>query len=155
MGLTVGALLIIEQYMLMRASQLAFFCLIILLSGCATKHPDNVRLLETQPGRMLLDINKSRWEGFVGPDGNPGYMYRVYCATLEGDGPTFINPPFEDSPSDFKCVGTITLDRAHKLVTVDMRRITSAPGQPQQTRPHPANGTYKIDFIGKYLDQVH
>jgi hypothetical protein len=142
----------IEQYLfIVKAS--ALFCLIILLSGCATKHPDDIRLIERGAGVSTLNINRARWEGFLGPDGNPGYVYWTYYATLDGDGPIYVNPPFQDMPSDFKCIGTITLDREHKLVTVNMRRIISAPGQPVRTRSHPANGTYKINFIGKYFDQ--
>jgi hypothetical protein len=135
----------------MRILQLLFLSLFIaIFAGCATKPPDHVELLESGPGEFSLAICKQQWGGLFGPEGFVGYQTWTYWAILKGEGPIFVNPKFTDMPSDYQCIGTITLDKAHNVVIVKMSRIVSSPGSPLQTKPHPANGTYKIDVIGKY-----
>jgi len=99
------------------------------------------------PGKLLLSITKQEWRGVYGEHGYEGYRTVGYWAALEGPGPTFANPHFQDNPSGFRCTGTITLDLERMSVTVDMRRIVSGLGEPERTKPHPANGTYSIEEI--------
>jgi hypothetical protein len=67
----------------------------------------------------------------------------------------FIDPKFQDNPGHFSCVGTITLDREHKRVSVNMRRIVSGPGKPVRTKAHPANGTYPIESVTPAKPDLH
>src|SRR5689334_14466054 len=92
----------------------------LIVSGCANpKSASNVTLyvLANQPGKSLLDINSRQWGGFWGPEGYVGHRYITYWAGLEGQGPIFHDPHFEDSPSDFNCIGDIVLDMQRREVT--------------------------------------
>ena len=82
-----------------------------------------------------------------GPDGYTGHHKVTYWAALAGSGPTFVNPHFADVPQEYHCIGAINVDLDHKLVSIDMRRIVSKPGEPEETRPHPANGVHRIEKI--------
>jgi len=126
---------------------LVFCCTVVLFSGCAAKPPNQTVLLEVDPGKHLLGIAIERWEGW-GPEGYAGYHSSSYWAALEGDGPIFVNPRLVGGAGD-RCIGTITLDKEHNDVTINMMRIVSAPGGPLRTTPHPANGTHKIDLVRK------
>lgn len=123
------------------------------ISGCASKaksdSSDHAVLIEIEPGKVLLSVNKKIWKGLWGPEGYIGYQRISYWAALNGSGPVFVNPHFQDNPSGFHCVGTIVVDRDHNLVTLDMRRVVSKSSQPDRTAPHPANGHYQIDTIRK------
>lgn len=138
-----------------------FHCVLLatlVLSGCASPGPGSNATLYVRtdkPGKALLDINCHQWDGFWGPEGYTGYRYLTYWATLDGTGPVFHNPHFEDMPPDFRCIGDIILDMEHHEVTLRMRRIISKPGESQRTVRHPANGTYHFDVkqAGSLLQQ--
>jgi hypothetical protein len=119
------------------------FLLIWILTGCVgsqDRHEcDNATLVEQETNEIELKI--------FGSDGYIGFQTVGYGAALIGIGPVFTNPLFQDNPAHFRCIGTITLDREHKRVVVNMRRIISDPGQPERTVSHPANGTYDIDIV--------
>jgi hypothetical protein len=125
----------------------------MLLFGCASSRnsdpQDHCTLIESGPEKLLLAVNPREWGGFWGIHGYIGYEHIGYWAALAGPGPEFINPHFQDNPASFRCIGTITLDREHNKVTLNMRRIVSEAGSPQRTKPHPANGTYSIELIRK------
>jgi len=130
--------------------------LILLLSistciGCgeSREHPNHDRAVlytSKRPGVQLLNIFHKQWLGGFGPDGFVGYKFVGYWATIEGEGPVYNNPKFEDNPSGIECIGTIKMDLAHNQVTIDMQRIISKPGEPQRTEPHPSNGIYPIEL---------
>lgn len=122
-------------------------CLIVLMGGCVTRPATRVGLVEWAPGKQAVGIGLWKWEGF-GPDGYEGYRAWSYWLKLAGDGPVYINPRVEGGAGE-PCIGSVTLDREHNLVTINLRRIVSQPGRPERTKPHPANGTYKIDEIRK------
>jgi hypothetical protein len=134
----------------MKTSQIAaFVCVVVLFSGCATKPPDHVELVAGNPGHLLLGISIQKRAGLFGfgPEGFVPYQTWSYWATLKGAGPVFTNPPVEGGGGEL-CLGTITLDREHNLVTINLRRVTSVvSGGPSKTKPHPANGTHKIDEV--------
>jgi len=124
------------------------FLLLAMLTGCIGSRDrhvcDNAELIEQGPGETELRFCHRDWGGVMGPHGYVGYQTTSYGAALEGSGPTFTNPIFQDNPPDFKCTGSITLDREHNRVVVAMWRIISAPGEPDRRQAHPANGTYSI-----------
>jgi len=124
------------------------YCILVSISGCATRPADHVELLDKEPGKVILGIAKQQWGGLIGPEGYVGYQTWTYWAALAGDGPEFVDPHIEGGNGE-PCIGTILLDREHNKVTINMKRIVSAPGYPLRTIPHPANGTYKIDEIRK------
>lgn len=131
----------------MKAAVIVFFCaLFALLAGCVNSFDNNTgqgaTLVIHGSGEIELAFCKRSWQGMVTPHGFGGYEYIVYKAALIGEGPIFSDPPFQDNPPDFHCFGTITLDREHREVTVNMRRGLSKKGE--KTRPHPANGTYRV-----------
>ncbi len=117
------------------------------LSSKDSKQREHVVLIRKAHGKQLLSIAKRERVGIWGPDGYVGYRTAGYWAALDGNGPTFVNPHFQDDSSDFRCIGTITLDTEHRKVTIQMRRVLSMPGEPERTQPHPANGTYSIETI--------
>jgi hypothetical protein len=106
----------------------------------------SIELVELSPGKSLLLIETRQWGGLLGPDGFIGYIHITYMAALEGSGPVFTNPHFSDNPQ-FRCVGTITMDRKHNHVIIKMRRIQSKPGEQERTVSHPANGTYAVGVV--------
>jgi|SRR5947209_17085793 len=119
--------------------------------GClGTKGTDNgehVVLVRKASDKLLLAITKREWGGLLGLHGYVGYRHVGYWAALGGAGPIFVNPHFQDNPSDFQCKGTITLDTAGRRVTIEMWRIVSKPGEPERIKPHPANGTFTIERL--------
>jgi hypothetical protein len=125
--------------------------LVAVLSGCSTTttRNDHVTLIEVAPGKLLLAVVKREHVGIWGPEGYVASRRAGYWAALEGSGPMFTNPHFQDDSSDLRCVGTIALDREHSMVTLNMQRVVSEPGKPQRTKHHPANGTYVIESIRK------
>src|SRR3954470_1888817 len=94
--------------------------------GCAGRgsapESEHVDIVEHTPSKFTLLISKREWGGITGPHGYVGNEIRHYKAELNGTGPTFINPRFQDNPPDNKCVGKIILDGPHSTVTLDMRR---------------------------------
>jgi hypothetical protein len=128
-----------------------FSCLVMVLTlaGCAGDRTADgafhVTLVKKGPGKMTLEITRHEQVIVTGPDGYMGSRKVTYWAALAGDGPTFVNPHFADSPTEYHCIGSITLDTSHELVSIDMRRIVSKPGEPEETAPHPANGVYHIE----------
>jgi hypothetical protein len=119
-----------------------------LLTGCVGPSPqerNHVDLVEYESGKVDVLITRRLWDGFWGSDGYIGYRPNHFRAGLRGNGPTYTNPIFQDTEPSINCIGSITLDREHNKVIVDMRRIVSKLGQPEQTRRHPANGTYSIE----------
>jgi hypothetical protein len=118
-------------------------------SGCVgvrnVNEQDYAKLIDFGQDGVVVLISKREWEGFWGPEGYIGLVKRQYRAGLHGMGPVFVNPRFQDNPPDIHCIGTVTLDREHEKVIIDMRRILSKPGEPERTRPHPANGAYRIE----------
>jgi len=123
--------------------------LLLVLTGCTgTGNPkphDYADLIVYGPEKMDVLITHQQWGGIWGPEGYIGYEQGHYRAALRGPGPTFIDPKFQDNPPSTACVGSITLDREHKRLAIDMRRIVSRPGEPQRTKAHPASGTYVIE----------
>ncbi len=117
------------------------------LSSKDSKQREQVVLIRKAPGKQLLSIAKRERVGIWGPDGYVGYRTAGYWAALDGNCPTFVNPHFQDDSSDFRCIGTITIDTEHRKVTIQMRRVLSMPGEPERIQPHPANGTYSIETI--------
>jgi len=117
------------------------------LASCSTGPKRHASLIKTSSDKMWLSITKREWGGVLGPHGYVGHQWYGYCIELDGVGPIFTNPPFHDNPPDFRCVDTVTLDRDHDRVIVNMRRVISKPGAPEHTRPHPGNGTYTIESI--------
>jgi hypothetical protein len=124
-----------------------------LCAGCTatprTSPTDHAVLIEISPGKSLLEISKRRWAGIWGREGFQGYRNFTYWAALDGDGPVFNNPHFLEFSPEIQSVGTITLDREHNRVTVNMRRVQPKPGKPDGTEPSPANGTFIIHSIRK------
>src|SRR6266487_437349 len=120
---------------------------LFVLTGCASSRSENSRnhidLIEYAPGKIDVRITRRQWGGFWGPEGYIGYEKEHYRAGLRGSGRTFTNPEFQDNPPG-RCIGTITLDREHNKVIVNMWRVVSKPGEPLRTKAHPANGTYPI-----------
>ncbi len=135
----------------MRELIILLVLVIIAPVGCVSfkdsKQGDHVVLIRKAPGKQLLSIAKRERVGIWGPDGYVGYRTAGYWVALDGNGPTFVNPHFQDDSSDFRCNGSITLDIEHRKVKVEMRRIVSKPGASERTKPHPANGTYTIEDI--------
>ena len=135
---------------MLRLLSLTLTCL--LFAGCAATNDlngyDEVHLVDLEPGNMMLSIGKRHWDGFWGIEGYIGFRKSHYYATLEGTGPTFTNPVFEDSPP-FPCVGMITLDREHGRVTIKLQRVISEEGKPERRESHPANGTYPLKSVTK------
>lgn len=131
---------------------IAIHCLFV---GCAGRgvrnadYQDHVDLIEYETGKIDVLITKRLWRGFLGPEGYMGYLPEHFRAGLRGNGPTFVNPLFEDNPPDIHCVGTISLDREHNQVIVKLRRIVSREGETERTVPHPANGIYIIQTTRK------
>ena len=127
--------------------------LALCLTSCVGQGPglrhDAAELIEIAPDKTLANITKREWAGFWGPEGYVGYKVYGYTAALSGDGPVFVDPHFVDNPPSFHCVGTITLDRDHKRITVNLRRVVSKEGEPETTKPHPANGEYLIESVRK------
>ena len=124
--------------------------IVALVAGAcvASKDADrrvHVVLIRKAPGKHLLAISKREWGGVLGPHGFVGYISVGYWAALEGSGPIFVNPHFQDNPSEFQCTGVITLDIEHKRVKVEMRRV--APERGGVEKAHPAHGTYTIETI--------
>lgn len=138
----------IDSYMNKLQAMLAVAA-ICLLPGCVgtrdNEQHDHADIVDYGSRGIDVEITKRMWDGFWGAEGYIGYKNEHYKAGLQGDGPVFINPPFQDNPPDIYCIGTITVDRQHGKVTVNMRRIVSKPGERQRTQPHPANGTYPIE----------
>jgi hypothetical protein len=144
----------------MKRAFLILVCVITIAGGgCAIEKGDTSSthciLVEKEPGKLLLGFSKREWGGFYGPEGYVGYRYVGYWAALEGDGPEYVNPHFQDNPSEFKCVGTITLDKGQNEATVKMQRVVSKEGEPERTTPHPANGTYHIEIVRKAKSYEH
>ena len=129
------------------------FLILPMLTGCigssANNVCDGVQLIEHGAIGIELRFCHRYWGGIMGPHGYVGYQTSSYVAALEGVGPTFINPRFQDNPPDFRCVGSITLDRKNNRVVVAMWRVITAPGKPDQKKAHPANGTYNIESVRK------
>jgi hypothetical protein len=122
-----------------------------LLAACVGTQPtadnDHAELVEFGADKVEVKIETKEWGGIFGIHGFVGYQHEEYVATLVGKGPMFTNPEFLDNPPTNRCIGTITLDRQHSRVTVNMWRIISEPGEPEKTELHPANGTYPIQSI--------
>lgn len=135
----------------MTKSLMICFVIFLLLTGCvgkADRHVcDGANLIEQGPSEIEMRFCKRYWGGVIGPHGYIGYITMGYGAALIGKGPIFTNPRFQDDPPTFHCVGTITLDREHNQIEVNMFRIVSEPGKPEQTKPHPANGKYLIQSV--------
>ena len=135
-----------------RFQSLLFACL-FLVGGCTGRSGpesrDGAILIEQGPSQTELRFWKHSWGGIVGVHGYVGYVTYSCAAALDGSGPIFRNPKFLDNPPDFRCVGTITLDRRRNEVIVEMRRLISKPGEPEQGKAHPANGKYRIESVRK------
>ena len=93
----------------------------------------------------LLAIAKPERVGIWGPEGYVGHRTAGYWVQLNGDGPTFVNPPFADDSSDLVWVGFVTLNISNETVTLNLKRVMSNDGK--RTRQHPINGTYRIEQI--------
>lgn len=123
------------------------------LAGCrARQMPDqdyHVVMLRHGPGKVVLEITRHTPQMVGGEEGYKIQKRVTYKAALAGNGPTFENPHFADNPPEYHCVGTISLDLEHDMVRIEMRRIVSKPGEPEETEPHPANGMYQIEKIKK------
>lgn len=123
----------------------------VLCVGCVSAknktQNGQVALVLFAPGKQLLSIAKREKVGIWGPEGYVGSRTAGYWAALEGDGPVFVNPHFQDDSSDLPCVGTIALDMARRTVTLDLHRVVSRPGEAKRTKPHPANGMYHIETV--------
>jgi len=136
----------------MNQSPILSVLILTLMVGCvAPSHPkarNGAVLIEQGPGEIELRFWKRSWGGIFGVHGYVGYVTHSYAAALEGSGPIFTNPRFQDNPG-FHCLGTIVLDREHNQVTINMRRIVSMQGEPERAKPHPANGTYTIESVRK------
>ena len=105
---------------------------------------DEAVLIDFGAGRLLLKINKREWAGLWGPEGYVGYRYRTYYAGLEGDGPFYTDPPYEEL-SDYKhFVGTITIDRERNRVIVKIKRVMLG-----RETTDPGSGTYAIKTVRK------
>lgn len=103
-------------------------------------------VFDDNPGKRMLAITGRQWRGIWGPEGWVGYENSGYWITLEGNGPVYKNPRFQDNPPDFQCIGEVTLDSQHHQVTIEMRRVISKPDEPIRTTPHPANGTCDFEI---------
>ena len=125
----------------------ATICVLLAFSGCKTSKDEqtHVTLIQLSADKSLLAIAKPERVGIIGPDGYVGWRTAGYWAALQGPGPVYDNPHFQDDSSDLPCIGRITLDRGHNEVTIDMKRVVSKSGGMEQTKPHPANGTYVIE----------
>ncbi|HVV71338.1 MAG TPA: hypothetical protein VHI52_07545 [Verrucomicrobiae bacterium] len=121
------------------------------LLSCKTSEDarTHVTLIQVSDNRSLLSIAIGERVGIWGPEGYVRSRTAGFWAALEGAGPVYINPHFQDDSSDFPCIGSITVDRDHNKVTLDMHRVLSKPGEATRTKPHPANGTYGIEAIRK------
>jgi hypothetical protein len=124
------------------------------LAGCATPKDDDfhVTLVREAPDKAKLEIFRREEVIVTGPDGYTAEHKVTYSAALVGPGPTFVNPHFTDVPKEYHCVGSISLDLEHEMVSINMQRVVSKPGQPQETEDHPANGLHRIE---KIKDETH
>jgi hypothetical protein len=131
------------------------FLIVSMLTGCvgpSNRHVcESAQLIEHGAAGIELRFCHRYWGGFLGPHGYVGYQTTSFGAALEGVGPTFTNPRFQDNPADFQCVGSITLDREHNRVVIAMWRVISVPGKPDRRNAHPANGTYGIESVRKAM----
>jgi hypothetical protein len=88
--------------------QLLLFSSLILslMTGCTgPAHPkthDGAILIEQGTGEVELRFWKRSWGGIFGVHGWVGYVTYSYAAALEGSGPIFTNPKFQDNPG-FHC----------------------------------------------------
>ena len=145
-----------------------FVLLAVLVVGCAyVPAPEDISkwfasLENGGPGKLIpvsekngticLQISATSWYPIVGPDGfggpREGYMY---WTNLVGDGPIYRDPELNESDrlqqSNYR--GTITIDKKHKKVIIDLQRIVSKPGEVEKLEPSPANGTYPIKRLIK------
>jgi len=141
-----------EKYLIVTMKSPTFaLCALLMCVGCASPRQTgggDAVIIDFGPGRTVVQINKKIWTGFLGSEGHVGDRPYTCYAALEGAGPIFTNPRFEEL-SPFHSIGTITLDPEHNSVTVNMRRVKSKPGEPQKTARTPANGTYKISSVRK------
>ena len=119
------------------------------LAGCAMPKDNDfhVTLVQQGPDKAMLEISRREPVVVTGPDAYTAQHKVTYSAALAGAGPTFVNPHFSDVPPEYHCVGSISLDLEHEMVSINMQRIVSKPGQPQETEPHPANGLHRIEKI--------
>jgi hypothetical protein len=124
-----------------------------LWAGCTaasrTSPTDCAVLIDISLGKSLLEISNRRWAGIWEREGFQGCRNYTYWAALDGNGPVFRNPHFREFSPEIQSVGTITLDREHNRVAVNMRRLQPKPGKPDRTEPSPANGTFIIHSIRK------
>lgn len=121
---------------------------LVLLPACSSpptkQSRRSVDLIRNHAGATWVVINTREWGGVFGVDGFVGFENQTYLAKLEGSGPVYTAPFFQDNPFGVKCVGTITLDRKSNKVLVDMHRVVTDPRESVRSGPHPANGFYTI-----------
>src|SRR2546423_15444304 len=92
--------------------------LLVVLTGCTStaerKECKSADLVEYSPTERELRYCKRLWGGIVGPDGYVGFKSVGYLALLEGPGPVFVNPRFQDNPGDYRCTGIIQMNVTNK-----------------------------------------
>jgi hypothetical protein len=121
----------------------------IFLAGCAVPKDNDfhVELVRQGPKKSMLEISRREPVDVADTNGYTAFHKVTYWAALAGEGPTFVNPHFSDVPEEYHCIGSISLDLAHEVVNIDMQRIVSKPGEPEETKPHPANGFHRLEKI--------
>jgi hypothetical protein len=124
----------------------------ISLIGCAepgNSNAHNGAVIYVGRNSSEVVITMRRFKGIVGPDGFVGFRDLHYSAKLDGTGPVYAHPDFVDD-LHYPCIGSIYVDWEHDRVTVNMRRVVKeTAGEVQQTKEHPANGTYSIKSVIK------
>jgi hypothetical protein len=126
----------------------SFLCIVSsLFIGCATtssSERDEAILIDFGRGRLMLQINKLEWAGLWGAEGYIGYRYRTYYAGLEGGGPVYADPPYEEISDCSHFLGTITIDRERNRVIVKIKRVNRG-----RETTDPGSGTYAIKTVRK------
>lgn len=125
----------------------------LLFGGCQASSRESKKYAELRTGdggRVQVVIVADQWGGIFTVHGfGPGNVKNLhYWTTLSGPGPTYVNPALNmNSNTQFKHVGTITVDRMKKQVIIDLNRIISKSPDAEKLEPSPANGTYPIERI--------
>jgi hypothetical protein len=130
----------------------AIILMVATMLGCASPGDPGERYVELRIAsdtKMQMLIRSDVWRGFVTPHGYGGYAHNIHSwVTLDGPGPVFVDPKFtENSNTQFKHTGEITVNRPSGKVTVNLQKIVSKTGEPLRKEPSSANGIYVIKKV--------
>lgn len=121
-----------------------------ILGGCQTAPTESEKYAELRDRgsdslQVLIVADQQEGVFTVHGLGRGNLTGLYYWVTLSGPGPTYADPKlYINSNTQFRHVGTITVDRGKRQVVIDLKRVVSKPGEPEKLELSPANGTYPI-----------